>query len=77
MKKTVKVEVREVSWTDDKVNKYQAIASYMEGVKVIKRILGDPQTDKFKAVKSLAQEAHIWYETAMEVVDYLELEYNQ
>lgn len=77
MKKTVKIDVKEVAWHGDRVTKYQAVATYSEGEKVIKRIYGDPQPEKFRAIKELYNECNAWHEAAAASIDYLELEYNQ
>lgn len=73
-KKKVKIEVREVSWTDGVVNKYQAVGhvTYKDQdgeIKVFKRIYGDPAPTKLQAVVSLKTEAFAWRESAILVLD--------
>lgn len=64
--KTV-IVVQPVSWTDGKVNKYQAtavISNYAD--EVIKRIQGDPKHNESLAKKSLLKELSIWRDITIE-----------
>lgn len=74
VKKNVKIDVREVSWSNGKVNKYQAVGivtkKEMNGDTVIlKRIYGDPQESKLAAIVSLKTEAIAWEDSAAMVYD--------
>lgn len=64
--KTV-IVVQPVSWTGDKVNKYQATATVSNhSNEVVKRIQGDPKPNEALAKQSLLEELRIWRDVAIE-----------
>lgn len=52
---SAEIEIKPVSWTDGKVNKYQGIATYGR-----LRITGDPKPSMKKALESLVSEIYDW-----------------
>lgn len=69
-KKKNKIEVFPVSWTDGKVNKYQALCGTNK-----KRIIGDPSPTTDGALKALSKEVRDWLAAVAEAREALDKEY--